>query len=241
MIFRPGRSVTVDNEGSRRTSRRNVSAPVAWGRGVQEGTLFPPTMAILSIYAWSPGWHPGCMDRPASALPDAMHGARAAGSLLVDDLRAAEAELDSLRTRNFVGFVLRVDLLARTPRDGNRFPPPGGERPVPKAESKTARGNFPRSGSPCPTHPAKRRRGSVAGALHASDLKCVPVRPAEAGEQVHLCRSVVKHARHLLVAGAVEADSHASLRVRVGVIQRRAAPPLRWTRSSFVASARNSS
>lgn len=51
------------------------------------------------------------MDVERSRLPDEVHGARAAGSLLVGDLVEAEAELVRVRTRYLVGFLARLGLL----------------------------------------------------------------------------------------------------------------------------------
>ena len=51
------------------------------------------------------------MDGPRSRLPDEVHGARAAGSLLVGDLAESEAELACVRTRYLVGFLLRLALV----------------------------------------------------------------------------------------------------------------------------------
>lgn len=51
------------------------------------------------------------MDGQCSRLPDEVHGARAAGSILVGDLAEAEAELACVRTRYLVGFLLRLALL----------------------------------------------------------------------------------------------------------------------------------
>jgi len=48
------------------------------------------------------------MDAQRSRLPDEVHGARAAGSLLVGDLAEAEAELVHVRTRYLVGFLVRL-------------------------------------------------------------------------------------------------------------------------------------
>lgn len=51
------------------------------------------------------------MDVERSRLPDEVHGARAAGSLLVGELAEAEAELACVRTRYLVGFLLRLALV----------------------------------------------------------------------------------------------------------------------------------
>ena len=48
------------------------------------------------------------MDNARSRLPDEVHGARAAGSLLVGDIGAVEAELAHVRTRYLLGFVCRL-------------------------------------------------------------------------------------------------------------------------------------
>ena len=47
-----------------------------------------------------------------SRLPDEVHGARAAGSLLVGDLEEAEADLAHVRTRYLVGFLFRLSMVA---------------------------------------------------------------------------------------------------------------------------------
>ena len=49
--------------------------------------------------------------RERSRLPDEVHGARAAGSLLVGDLGEAEAEFVRVRTRYLAGFLARLALL----------------------------------------------------------------------------------------------------------------------------------
>ena len=51
------------------------------------------------------------MDVERSRLPDEVHGARAAGSLLFGDLGEAEAELVRVRTRYLAGFLARLALL----------------------------------------------------------------------------------------------------------------------------------
>ena len=51
------------------------------------------------------------MDVERSRLPDEVHGARAAGSLLVGDLAGAEAELVRVRTGYLVGFLARLALV----------------------------------------------------------------------------------------------------------------------------------
>ena len=55
-----------------------------------------------------PECHLGYMERPRSALPDEVHGARAAGALLVGDLASAEGYLACVRTRYLVGFLFRL-------------------------------------------------------------------------------------------------------------------------------------
>ena len=55
-----------------------------------------------------PARHSHAMDSSRSALPDEVHGARAAGSLLAGDLEAAEAELAAVRTRYLIGFLCRL-------------------------------------------------------------------------------------------------------------------------------------
>ena len=52
------------------------------------------------------------MDQPRSALPDEVHGARAAGALLVGDLASAAADLACVRTRYLVGFLCRLAVVA---------------------------------------------------------------------------------------------------------------------------------
>ena len=51
------------------------------------------------------------MDVERSRLPDEVHGARAAGSLLAGDLAEAEAELACVRTGYLVGFLMRLALV----------------------------------------------------------------------------------------------------------------------------------
>ena len=51
------------------------------------------------------------MDVERSRLPDEVHGARAAGSLLVGELAEAEAELACVRTGYLAGFLLRLALV----------------------------------------------------------------------------------------------------------------------------------
>ena len=51
------------------------------------------------------------MDAERSRPLDEVHGARAAGSLLVGDLAEAEAELVCVRTRYLVGFLARLALV----------------------------------------------------------------------------------------------------------------------------------
>ena len=51
------------------------------------------------------------MDVERSRLPDEVHGARAAGSIVVGDLAEAEAELACVHPRYLVGFVLRLTLV----------------------------------------------------------------------------------------------------------------------------------
>ena len=55
-----------------------------------------------------PGCQLGSMDHPRSAHPDEVHGARAAGALLVGDLEAAEAELALTGARYLAGFLFRL-------------------------------------------------------------------------------------------------------------------------------------
>ena len=52
------------------------------------------------------------MDGRHSRLPDEVHGARAAGSLLAGDLSEAEAELAHVRTHYLAGFVARLAVVA---------------------------------------------------------------------------------------------------------------------------------
>ena len=52
------------------------------------------------------------MDGQRSRLPDEVHGARAAGSLLVGDLAGAKAELAHVRTRYLAGFLARLGVVA---------------------------------------------------------------------------------------------------------------------------------
>ena len=52
------------------------------------------------------------MDGRHSRLPDEVHGARAAGSLLVGDLAEAEMELAHVQTRYLVGFLIRLAVVA---------------------------------------------------------------------------------------------------------------------------------
>ena len=59
-----------------------------------------------------PGCHLGYMESPRSALPDEVHGARAAGALLVGDLASAEADLACARTRYLAGFLCRLAVIA---------------------------------------------------------------------------------------------------------------------------------
>ena len=47
-------------------------------------------------------------------MPDEVHGARAAGLLVVGDLESAAAELGSVRTRYLVGFLCRLAILVPT-------------------------------------------------------------------------------------------------------------------------------
>ena len=51
------------------------------------------------------------MDVERSRLPDEVHGARAAGSIVVGDLAEAEAELAGVRTGYLAGFLMRLALL----------------------------------------------------------------------------------------------------------------------------------
>ena len=51
------------------------------------------------------------MDVERSRLPDEVHGARAAGSIVVGDLAEAEAELACARTRYLAGFLMRLALV----------------------------------------------------------------------------------------------------------------------------------
>ena len=51
------------------------------------------------------------MDVEQSRLPDEVHGARAAGSLLFGDFAEAEAELVRVRTRYLAAFLLRLALV----------------------------------------------------------------------------------------------------------------------------------
>ena len=62
----------------------------------------------------SPGCDLGRMEDPRPTLPDEVHGARAAGSLVVGDLESAAAELGSVRTRYLVGFLCRLAILMPT-------------------------------------------------------------------------------------------------------------------------------
>ena len=52
--------------------------------------------------------HGHVMDDGFSRLPDEVHGARAAGSLLAGDLELAEAELARVRARYLVRFLCRL-------------------------------------------------------------------------------------------------------------------------------------
>ena len=53
-------------------------------------------------------WELVRMDSQRPRLPDEVHGARAAGSLLAGDLDEAEAELAHVRPRYLAGFLLRL-------------------------------------------------------------------------------------------------------------------------------------
>ena len=52
------------------------------------------------------------MESPRSALPDEVHGARAAGAVLLGDLASAEADLACVRMRYLVGFLFRLAVIA---------------------------------------------------------------------------------------------------------------------------------
>ena len=52
------------------------------------------------------------MDGHRSRLPDEVHGARAAGSLLAGEVAEAEAELTHVRARYLVGFLVRLAVVA---------------------------------------------------------------------------------------------------------------------------------
>ena len=51
------------------------------------------------------------MNGGLSRLPDEVHGARAAGSLLAGDLESAEAELARVQARYLVRFLCRLALV----------------------------------------------------------------------------------------------------------------------------------
>ena len=51
------------------------------------------------------------MDRPRFALPDEVHGTRAAGWLVVGDLEAAEAELALIGASYLAGFLCRLAVI----------------------------------------------------------------------------------------------------------------------------------
>ena len=61
-------------------------------------------------------WPVRCDPRPVNqirpSLPDEVHGARAAGDLLVGDVASAEAQLACVRARYLVGFCCRLSVVA---------------------------------------------------------------------------------------------------------------------------------
>ena len=66
---------------------------------------------MLMDATW-PECHFEPMDRPRFALPDEVHGARAAGSLVVGDLEAVDAELALTGAHYLAGFLCRLAVIA---------------------------------------------------------------------------------------------------------------------------------
>ena len=127
------------------------------------------------------------VDDGFSRLPDEVHGARAAGSLLAGDLEGAETELTRVRTRYLVRFLCRL-----RGGDTRSFAPPGVACCGPTRLASAARSSLrltSASGSVSAVRPRRgsfANRGAPSGAQSASRGVITSPRLAETGSSVQV-------------------------------------------------------